>query len=214
MTNQQKFDRLRKLLDEASVYARAVGKLDFDMQCCAPKDGMEQAGADMAVLSDRHFRLTHTKRYAQLVTELHADSEGLTPVQKKVVEHLYEAWEKEKNIPAKLNYEMSLAYNRAYSKWLEAKQAADFSLFRGGDPTPQNANSRLVLVGVKHGSNAAILVGRMLGLKNLDDFTPAEAEPGAPSWAAQRFHDGNGKLWRKLSVRDLLGDENFMNVGV
>ena len=44
MTNQQKFDRLRKLLDEASVYARAVGKLDFDMQCCAPKDGMEQAG--------------------------------------------------------------------------------------------------------------------------------------------------------------------------
>ena len=27
MTNQQKFDRLRKLLDEASVYARAVGKL-------------------------------------------------------------------------------------------------------------------------------------------------------------------------------------------
>ena len=45
MTNQQKFDRLRKLLDEASVYARAVGKLDFDMQCCAPKDGMEQARA-------------------------------------------------------------------------------------------------------------------------------------------------------------------------
>ena len=131
MTNKQKFDRLRKLLDEADVYARAVGKLDFDMQCCAPKDGMEQAGADMAVLSDRYFRLTHTKRYAQLVTELHADSEGLTPVQKKVVEHLYEAWEKEKNIPAKLNYEMSLAYNRAYSKWLEAKQAADFSMFSG-----------------------------------------------------------------------------------
>ena len=38
---------------------------------------------------------------------------------------------KEKNIPAKLNYEMSLAYNRAYSKWLEAKQAADFSMFSG-----------------------------------------------------------------------------------
>ena len=131
MTNQQKFDRLRKLLDEADVYARAVGKLEFDMQCSAPMDGMEQAKNDMAVLSDRYFRLTHTKRYAQLVTELHADSDGLTQVQKKVIEHLYEAWEKEKNIPAKLNYEMSLAYNRAYSKWLEAKQAADFSMFSG-----------------------------------------------------------------------------------
>lgn len=85
MTNKQKFDRLRKLLDEADVYARAVGKLDFDMQCCAPKDGMEQAGADMAVLSDRYFRLTHTKRYAQLVTELHADSDGLTQVQKRLL---------------------------------------------------------------------------------------------------------------------------------
>ena len=29
MTNKQKFDRLRKLLDEADVYARAVGKLEF-----------------------------------------------------------------------------------------------------------------------------------------------------------------------------------------
>ena len=27
MTNQQKFDRLRRLLDEASIYSRAVGKL-------------------------------------------------------------------------------------------------------------------------------------------------------------------------------------------
>ncbi|HMV01430.1 MAG TPA: chemotaxis protein CheW [Rhodocyclaceae bacterium] len=89
----------------------------------------------------------------------------------------------------------------------------DFSLFRGGDPTPQNANSRLVLVGIKHGSNAAILVGRMLGLKNIDDFTPTDPEPGVPAWASQRVRDSSGNLWRKLAVRDLLGDEDFMNVG-
>ncbi len=89
----------------------------------------------------------------------------------------------------------------------------DFSLFRGGDPTPQNASSRLVLVGVKHGSNAALLVGRMLGLKNNDDFSPADPEPGAPAWANHNLRDGNGKLWRRLSVRDLLDDANFMNVG-
>lgn len=130
MTNLQKYGQLHKILAEAAVYRRAVGKLEFDMQCCAPKDGMEPAGADMAVLADRHFRLTHSKRFSTLVTGLYADSEGLTPVQKKVVEHLYDNWEKEKNIPAKLNYEASLAFNRAYSKWLSAKQANDFSLFR------------------------------------------------------------------------------------
>ena len=39
MTNQQKFSRLRKILDDASVYGRSIGKLNFDMQCCAPEEG-------------------------------------------------------------------------------------------------------------------------------------------------------------------------------
>jgi len=32
---------------------------------------------------------------------------------------------------------------------------ADFSAFQGKDPTPQNAGSRLLLVGTRHGTNAA-----------------------------------------------------------
>ena len=130
MTNQQKFSRLRKILDDASVYGRSIGKLNFDMQCCAPEEGMEQAGEDIAVLSKQLFRLTHSKTYARLVTELAAGHEGLSPVQQKVVEHKNDAWQKGKNISAKLDYEMTLAYNRAYAKWLEAKKANDYSIFR------------------------------------------------------------------------------------
>lgn len=90
----------------------------------------------------------------------------------------------------------------------------DFSVFRGGAPTPHNANARLLLVGVKHGSNAALLVSRMLGLKNPEDFTPEAAAEGAPVWAAKRYADAQGKIWHKLSVRDLLADQDFMNIGV
>lgn len=92
----------------------------------------------------------------------------------------------------------------------------DFSLFLGGQPTPQNASTRLLLVGVKHGSNAALLVSRMLGLKNPEDFTPALAPAGknAPAWATVCYTDRQGKLWHKLSVRDLLVDQDFMNIGV
>lgn len=90
----------------------------------------------------------------------------------------------------------------------------DFSLFRGGQPTPQNAGARLLLVGVKHGSNAALLVSRMLGLKNPEDFTPLPADKKAPAWAAASYTDRQGKLWHKLSVRDLLVDQDFMNIGV
>lgn len=90
----------------------------------------------------------------------------------------------------------------------------DFSVFRGGAPIPQNSSTRLLLIGTRHGSNAALLVSRMLGLKNPDDFVPEPVLAGEPSWCGQRFSDTHGKIWRKLSVRDLLVDQDFMNIGV
>ena len=90
MTNQQKYKQLHKILDDAAVYARTIGKMDFDIQCCAPEEGLPQAGEDIAVLSQQYFKLTHSKKFERLVTELAADHEGLTPVQQKVVEHLSE----------------------------------------------------------------------------------------------------------------------------
>jgi len=130
MTNQQKWKKLSALLDEIEAYGRCVGKVGFDMECCAPEEGIELAGEDMALLGKRLYALTHAKRYTALLEELHADCEGLTPVQKKAVEHLYERYAKTKNISAKLDYEMDLASNKAYGAWLKAKKANDFSLFR------------------------------------------------------------------------------------
>ncbi len=130
MTNQQKLRKLFAILDEIRSYGNAIGKMSFDMECCAPEEGIEPAGVDMAVLGKHIHKLTHSKRFEKLVQELHADSEGLTPVQKKAVEHLYDDWSKTKNISAKLSYEMDLASNKAYGAWLSAKKANDFSLFR------------------------------------------------------------------------------------
>ena len=130
MTNQQKWKELSRRLDEIEAYARCVGKVGFDMECCAPEEGIEQAGEDMAILGKRLYKLTHAPRYCALVEELHADSEGLTNVQKKAVEHLYDDYARTKNISAKLDYEMDLASNKAYGAWLKAKKANDFSLFR------------------------------------------------------------------------------------
>ncbi len=91
---------------------------------------------------------------------------------------------------------------------------SDFSVFRGGPPIVQNANARLLLVGSRYGINAALLVSRMLGLKNPEDFSPEPADISMPIWGQQRFADTHGKIWRKLSVRELLADQDFMNIGV
>ena len=130
MTNRQKLKKLFARLDEIQAYGRAIGKLSFDMECCAPEEGIAQAGEDMAALGKQIHKLTHDKNFEKLVRELHEDSEGLTPVQKKAIEHLYEGWSKSKNIDAKLSYEMDLASNKAYGAWLSAKKNNDFSLFR------------------------------------------------------------------------------------
>ncbi len=91
---------------------------------------------------------------------------------------------------------------------------ADFSVFCGGAPTPRNNNTRLLLVGGKYGANAALLVTGMLGLKNPEDFSVEPLDPAAPVWGAARYADSQGAVWRKLSVRDLLADNDFMNIGV
>lgn len=91
---------------------------------------------------------------------------------------------------------------------------ADFSAFQGKEATPKNASTRLLLIGARHGNNAALLVTRMLGLRNESDLVPAAPDPDAPAWAREAFTDQEGRRWKKLNVRELLADEHFMEIGV
>lgn len=91
---------------------------------------------------------------------------------------------------------------------------ADFSAFQGKEATPQNASSRLLLIGTRYGNNAALLMTRMLGLRNMDDLTPAASDPDAPGWASDAYTDKEGRRWKMLNVRELLADEAFMDIGV
>ena len=128
--NRKKLKQLFALLDEMEAYARCIGKVSFDMECCAPEEGIAQAGEDMATIGRQFHKLMHSKKYVKLICELHEDSEGLTEVQKKAVEHKYDEYIKSKNESAKFAYEMNLASSKAYGEWLAAKKAADFSLYR------------------------------------------------------------------------------------
>ena len=70
MTNRQKLKKLFARLDEIDAYGRSLGKLNFDMSCCAPEEGLELAGEDMALLGKQYFKLTHSKGYEKLLREL------------------------------------------------------------------------------------------------------------------------------------------------
>ena len=130
MTNEQKWKKLSARLEEIDAYKRTLGKLQFDMECCAPEEGLEQAGEDMSQIGRQLHKLTHAKAYQELIVQLYADSEGLTPVQKRAVEQLYRDYARTKNIPAGLAYQVDRTQNRAYGDWLAAKKNSDFSRFR------------------------------------------------------------------------------------
>ncbi len=130
MTNQQKFKKLLAKLEEIDAYERCLGKVSFDMECCAPPEGMEQAGQDMAVVGKQVHKMTHSPHYTKLICDLHEDGEGLTDVQKKAVEHLYDGYKRQKNVSAAFSFEMSSISNAAYGAWLNAKKQSDFSAYK------------------------------------------------------------------------------------
>ena len=125
-----RWKQLDAILNEARAYFNAVGKMEFDMECCAPPEGMAPAGEDMAVLEGRIHKILHSKKYVSLITSLHEDPEGLTDVQKRAVEVMWDNYSKTKNMSAAFVFEQAKAINVAYGAWLEAKQKSDFSLFR------------------------------------------------------------------------------------
>ena len=90
----------------------------------------------------------------------------------------------------------------------------DFAGFRGIEPTPLNSNTRLVLIGTRFGVNCAILVNRMLGLRPAGNFSPLQDSGGEPGWVDGAFEDQEGQRWRRLNVAGLLGDPEFMQVGL
>lgn len=91
----------------------------------------------------------------------------------------------------------------------------DFSAFATGHATPRGSENRLVLVNARLGINAALLVSRMLGLRNPRDFHPAADVPdAAASWEGMRWADGNGLGWRELKLRALVAHGDFLQVGI
>jgi twitching motility protein PilI len=88
----------------------------------------------------------------------------------------------------------------------------DFAAFRGLEPTPQNSDARLLMIGARHGINSSLLVNRTLGLRPLENLTREADDEAAPEWCRQRFVDAQGRRWTRLQVPALLSTPDFLDV--
>lgn len=92
----------------------------------------------------------------------------------------------------------------------------DFSLLCGGLPTPCSGTARLLRVGTRHGSNTALLVARVHGLKRLDTLFVAEHSdhPATFAWQGESFTDTQGRHWTRLELDRLLADPAFLDASL
>jgi twitching motility protein PilI len=89
----------------------------------------------------------------------------------------------------------------------------DLAQFQGGAETLATPDCRLLLVGEKYQMAAALLVGRMLGLRNLSAFERRERAPQRP-WEQAHYTDGDGREWRELAMEALVYSGEFLQAGV
>lgn len=128
---QVKLRELKAILQKARTYQHALAILNFDFETIAPKRGMEEEGNVINYFSNELFKLITSNRYKSLVIELYNNRENLEdPLDKVLIEKLYESYEKNKNITPEFDLKMSEIFNRSYRTWLEAKEKGDYNIFK------------------------------------------------------------------------------------
>jgi twitching motility protein PilI len=89
----------------------------------------------------------------------------------------------------------------------------DFSAFQGGDPIASGMERRVILVSDRLLAGAGLLVSRMLGLRNPEQFNAAPRPAGAPPWVAAAYVDSGGTRWLELDLPALVREQRFLEVG-
>lgn len=89
----------------------------------------------------------------------------------------------------------------------------DMAAFQGDEPVTASADTRLLLVADRYHMSAALMVNRMLGLRNTQQLERQNAKADRP-WESGRFVDRDGRIWRELSMTELVYHNDFLQSGV
>lgn len=90
---------------------------------------------------------------------------------------------------------------------------ADLSLFLGSGATPQDPDNRLVLMHPRYGINCGLLVRRIHGLRNPEQFKLLDQE-GLPPYVSGRYADSEGAPWQELDCGALAARPEFTNIAL
>ena len=89
----------------------------------------------------------------------------------------------------------------------------DFSAFQGGEAIAPGVERRVILISERLVGGAGLLVSRMLGLRNPEQFTAAQRPQGGAAWVGGAYTDAGGTRWLELDLPALVREQRFLEVG-
>jgi len=90
----------------------------------------------------------------------------------------------------------------------------DFSAYQGRDPIGTGMERRVILVSERLVAGSGLLVSRMLGLRNPDQFSPLPRPEDAPPWLGGVYAAAGGVRWLELDLPQLVKQTRFLEVGL
>jgi twitching motility protein PilI len=72
---------------------------------------------------------------------------------------------------------------------------------------------RVILMSDRIVAGAGLLVSRMLGLRNPEQFAPAQRPLDAAPWVGAVYTDAGGTRWMELDLPALAREPRFLEVG-
>ena len=115
-----------------SAYNEALSLIYWDLRTGAPKQGMQQRSEVVGVLSSEVYQLSVSEEMAAYIVNLSSANAQpvISEMTKKLVEECKKEYDFKRKVPAEEYKEYVILQSKAESIWEEAREKADFELFK------------------------------------------------------------------------------------
>ena len=128
---KEKLAQLKETLELLRKYDHATSIIGFDFETIVPKDAREEESEVLNFFYNEAFKIRNSDEMKKLIQDLYKEKDNIEdPLDKKLVENLYEDLMKTINVTPEFDLKCSSIITNAYSKWLEAKEKNDYSLYK------------------------------------------------------------------------------------
>lgn len=121
-------NKIFEILEKKKAFDHAIALLHWDLETEAPRKGVEKIAQTMGYLSAESYSLIINDEFKKMLYEIKLD--GLSDLDKKVIENLRKDFEKLEKIPKKDYVDYTQLTVEATANWEEAKKNNDFEIFK------------------------------------------------------------------------------------